>query len=371
MVKKIFVYKFIFMFLTLAIILLLVGCVSQPIHLQPEIIESVTPFLSTATLSKTNTPSPSIKITNSVDLLEPASLNLQKPLPDNLLIDIYRMNRPVMVDEVGYDQILEQLGIRSHWPESHLSPRNDQQQEELFGASNASLVPLGCYLKNNGKDNRYPFSLYCQEKAIVINIYLVSPVYVNQSKTDFVVTVMQQQEGIMIAHKGGVETLIPDDWSQANAQYFENQEITVHLEQGQNNQKVVSVNLDKKIVYQMKAEKYVQKPIIGLWTYDSHWALEVVNTIVIDGISINNSKGYQKSYEFHLLNSKPLFFFEKEGKIGLNYDGSEIDLRGDIVPHYNCCSSSLLNPRQWRDVLIFFMNKDSRWYYLEVAEKES
>jgi hypothetical protein len=52
-------------------------------------------------------------------------------------------------------------------------------------------------------------------------------------------------------------------------------------------------------------------------------------------------------------------------KIGLNFDGQEIELNGYILPHGNCCSAALLNPRQNGNVLIFFLNKDSQWYYLE------
>ncbi len=93
---------------------------------------------------------------------------------------------------------------------------------------------------------------------------------------------------------------------------------------------------------------------IGFWTYGSHWALEVIDQITIDGQPVNHQFGYDKSFEFHLLNQKPLFFFEKGGKLGLNMDGKEIPLPWPSIPHYGCCSASALNPVQMSNLLFFF-----------------
>ena len=130
----------------------------------------------------------------------------------------------------------------------------------------------------------------------------------------------------------------------------------------------VSVFLNDRPVYKttLPDNQEVQSPLIGFWTYGKHWALELKDNVVIDGQPVNRSQGYQKSYEFHLLGGKPLYFFEKDGEVDLNYAEQEIALDGFLIPHGNCCSSAEINPRQRGDLLVFFLNKNQQWYYVEI-----
>jgi hypothetical protein len=121
----------------------------------------------------------------------------------------------------------------------------------------------------------------------------------------------------------------------------------------------------------------------GLWVYDSHWALEAakisltqkensitvnaVGRIVVDGQILNESLGYDEAFDFQTLNGRPFYFFKRNGKVGASFDGVEIPLDYDKVPHYGCCSAAELNPRKYQDTVEFFATRDNNWYFVEIG----
>jgi len=116
-------------------------------------------------------------------------------------------------------------------------------------------------------------------------------------------------------------------------------------------------------------------PLQGLWTYDRHWALEILyaspetweGRIFIDGDLINQDKNYDEAFGFQLLSGKPFFFYSKAGQIGISYDGQEAGLGYEKITHYQCCSGSVLNPIPAENMVAFFAQKDGTWYYVELG----
>jgi len=121
----------------------------------------------------------------------------------------------------------------------------------------------------------------------------------------------------------------------------------------------------------------------GLWTYAGHWALETANVknhrhgneidseatgqVSIDGQLLNTQLDYQEAFGFQTMHGRPFYFFKRDGKIGMVYDGVEIPTGYDEVPHYRCCSGATLNPRVAQNMVAFFARKGSAWYYIEVG----
>jgi len=121
----------------------------------------------------------------------------------------------------------------------------------------------------------------------------------------------------------------------------------------------------------------------GLWVYDDHWVLETakitetqqgnsvtdnaVGRVSVDGQLLNDSRGYEEAFGFQTLNGRPFYFFKKQAKIGASYDGVEIPLDYDQVPHYGCCSASELNPHRYQDMVDFLAFRDGNWYYVEIG----
>lgn len=121
----------------------------------------------------------------------------------------------------------------------------------------------------------------------------------------------------------------------------------------------------------------------GLWIYDNHWALETANVtnrtdgnsissdaigqISVDGILLNNQLGYEEAFGFQTIHGKPFYFFKRDGKINASYDGVEIQLGYDQIPHYGCCSAATLNPSIFQNMVAFFGRKGETWYYAEIG----
>ena len=63
---------------------------------------------------------------------------------------------------------------------------------------------------------------------------------------------------------------------------------------------------------------------------------------------------YEEAFGFQILSGTPFFFFQKEGKIGFSYNEQETMLSYDEVPHFNCCSESVLNPIAALEMVAFF-----------------
>ena len=121
----------------------------------------------------------------------------------------------------------------------------------------------------------------------------------------------------------------------------------------------------------------------GLWTYAGHWALETAyvtnrqtgneidsqaaGQITVDGILLNRQSGYQEAFGFQLLDGKPFYFSKQDDKINANYDGQQIPLGYDELPHYNCCSAATLNPKMARNMVAFFARRGGTWYYVELG----
>jgi hypothetical protein len=118
------------------------------------------------------------------------------------------------------------------------------------------------------------------------------------------------------------------------------------------------------------------EPLRGLWVYDDHWVLETNlflsdkpfnGQIFLDGEALNEQSGYEESFNFQTINGRPFYFFRRNGKVDAWFDGQEISLGYDDVPHYLCCGDSGLNPKARQDAVLFFGYRDNRWYFVRIT----
>ena len=117
-------------------------------------------------------------------------------------------------------------------------------------------------------------------------------------------------------------------------------------------------------------------PLQALWTYDDHWALEILyadmetyaGRIYIDGGCINDTMGYEDAFGLQLMAGEPFYFFQKGSSFGYVYGGEEHNLGYDEIPHYYCCGETMLNPVQAKNMVAFFARKADTWYYVELGE---
>lgn len=121
----------------------------------------------------------------------------------------------------------------------------------------------------------------------------------------------------------------------------------------------------------------------GLWVYDDHWVLETAHVsetvknnvathdvrgqIVQDGVLLNDLHGYEEAFGFQTINGRPFYFFERDSLVHAWYDGQEIPLGYESVPHYGCCSAGELNPQMWQHMVAFFGTRGETWYYVKIG----
>jgi hypothetical protein len=117
-------------------------------------------------------------------------------------------------------------------------------------------------------------------------------------------------------------------------------------------------------------------PLQALWIYDGEWALEILfatpdewkGQLYIGGQLVNEQNGYEEAVGSQLLDGKLLYFYQKDGTIGISYDGQDTPLGYSQLPHYQCCSGSALNPSQAREMVAFFAERNGVWYYTELGK---
>lgn len=119
--------------------------------------------------------------------------------------------------------------------------------------------------------------------------------------------------------------------------------------------------------------------LLGLWTYGNEWFIETtqsnqtgeypyaIGDIIRTGQSLNMAYSYDESFGFQLLAGKPFYFYKKEGKFRASYDGQEMRIEYDEIPHYLCCSAGGINPIKSENMVSFFGQKSNKWYYVEIG----
>jgi hypothetical protein len=113
----------------------------------------------------------------------------------------------------------------------------------------------------------------------------------------------------------------------------------------------------------------------GLWTYEDHWAMELlmatpdvwIGQVYVDGQLINDLLGYDEVFGFQLMDGRPFYFYKQAGTIGVSYEGQAVDLGYTTIPHYECCSGSVLNPVKAHSMVAFFAEEAGVWRYVEIG----
>lgn len=151
--------------------------------------------------------------------------------------------------------------------------------------------------------------------------------------------------------------------------------VVVNATPGQPDQTVRLVRGDELVFEAPAGLPSPAVPVQALWTYDGHWALEILFTdettwagqIFIDGKLVNEEKGYDEAFGLQLLADKPFFLYMRDGHAGYSYDGKETDLDYSEIPHYRCCAETGINPLPAQNMVALFAAKNQEWFYVELG----
>jgi hypothetical protein len=143
----------------------------------------------------------------------------------------------------------------------------------------------------------------------------------------------------------------------------------------------ISVTRNKTEIYRITGHRPDITALHGFWTYDNHWVLEsgfiknheapIIGELVEDGVLLNDKNGYQEAFGFQTIHGRPFYFFKKDDVVNAWYDGQEIQLGFEAIPHYGCCNLVDLSPVVRKDWVAFFGIRDGMWYFVQIGTPAS
>lgn len=100
-------------------------------------------------------------------------------------------------------------------------------------------------------------------------------------------------------------------------------------------------------------------PILTAWTFENVLILQTTHDEMLDvwwdGEFLNQREGYQSSLGFQILNGKPFYFFRRDDKMWLSYDGNEALLPYDKIETSYCCMRyPIPSPNHFEDMITYF-----------------
>lgn len=129
-----------------------------------------------------------------------------------------------------------------------------------------------------------------------------------------------------------------------------------------------AVERDGEIVYSFTAKCSVTgRPVKTFFAWNGDWIIEHYDHVIVSGCDLNDELGYEKTYNYRIINGEPFYFFEQEGVVKLSYSGVVQPARYNRVAHYLCCEPGILNPKISEYYIGFLAARDGWWYYVEAG----
>lgn len=112
---------------------------------------------------------------------------------------------------------------------------------------------------------------------------------------------------------------------------------------------------------------WAEPPIYSLSMWQGKWVLEVLDQLIVDGVNFNQEQGYRRVFNWVIWREHPLYFFEKDGVVKLNYAGYDMSLVYSEVLHNQCCSGAMHNIIGCDESVTFYGKRGPKWYYVELT----
>ncbi len=306
-------------------------------------------------------------------LLLAACGQVTDPLPQ-LLVEEHRLTAP---PDLSTDQLVFRFaGGGEQILAKTAAYRDFRKQYEEYNRK--ALASFGYTLKDQpAPAGAGYFSIYRGDQLIAQDVMFMAPISINTSQTNFV--------GLPSLPDGSYlftgDTFQPQSFGTTRAVYGYVGErlLSAALTDVSPGVSRLQVALADQTVYDTQFNNVsTYASFDGPWTYGNHWALVLLDSnpdaahgpipyerLILDGRDMNKIRGYEQSFQFAVLDGRPFYFFQKSGKIGISFAGQELAQDYDEIPHYQCCTSALLNPGKSMNMVWFFARRASRWYYVE------
>lgn len=241
---------------------------------------------------------------------------------------------------------------------------------------NARLEPFGYALRTNelrvqGETDPAVemYDLYKGEELILADITKdqLTPVFVNESGTDWFLIAYVKNQGTVMVRSGEV---LPWELFQhlfAAPVYLGDDLLWVEAA-GSGKFRVVK---EGETLYEGRLpDSPVDTPFKNLIAWDGHWAAETRGDVILDGQSLTKANGWDEVFHLRLIKGRPFYFYSNGGKVYISYDGQTLPQSYDEVIHYMCCEPAAFNPGSNDSMVWFWARKGSMWHYVEAGVYE-
>lgn len=216
------------------------------------------------------------------------------------------------------------------------------------------------------------------DQLLARDIITMQPVSLNASQARFI-SFVDLSDGTYVFTRDGLEMQQPGAVGNQPYAYVGNRLLSLELTAVSPGVSRLRAYLDDQPAFDVQFNNVsTYGSFDGPWSYGNHWALvlldakgsteqgwEPVDRLIQDGQNVNAINGYEQTFEFSVLGGRPFYFYQKEARIGISFNGQEISEGYDEIPHYGCCTPAILNPGRSMNMVWFFARRGAAWYYVE------
>jgi hypothetical protein len=255
---------------------------------------------------------------------------------------------------------------RAVWRGYDLSSKIDRANEQLKPFGYSFSIPAGQPTPETGSRDTAQLK---KGDEIIKEVDYFWDVEVNTSKTDFALVVEENSGGTWLVQKESVQPWDNSLHAGTTPVFVGDQLTWAQWQEGTQN--FVIEQDGKPIFSYVIADVGVDNPVKSLHAWDGHWVLEVKGLLLVDGKVINLEKGYSEVFNWQIVAGEPFYFFEKEGKTGISYAGSDLPIQYDEVIHYRCCEPAAFNIGSNANMVWFYARSGGWWRYVELGDYRS
>ena len=248
-----------------------------------------------------------------------------------------------------------------------------------FTETDYILKSMGYHLEDRVKDGNYCV-LYKNDQILREWPGVCDQTYIsfNHSKTDFILYIPDgTSTGWLVQRNGLVEKWDKDMHFWVLPVYVGDDLFFLYDTLYETGPREVLVKKNEQVIYRQSLSGTVGWDCLdaGLKVWeDKHWGINIEEDIVIDGESVSRKSGYDKTFALRILNGKPIYFFEKNQRVGISYDGQELpvdyaEIQHECYPVFQdegACNHPSINTFDKMQMIWYFARRADMWYYVEL-----
>lgn len=258
-------------------------------------------------------------------------------------------------------------GVRARRDPWRAGPLPDYQPESLE-EDNAALAPFGYRLESVTLENGEQRMRLFHGAALIkdnLSLYPRSLVVEPVRQADFALIVEEAGVGLWLIRQDSIEPWDIQVHLDGYDVAFAGGKLAAYEFEIIDPGGTLWVTLDGERVYSLFLPWWPLSVQIESW--QDQWALEMDGALFVDGKNMNLAWGYGEIFGYRILDTKPFFFFEQGGRVGISFDEQELPVRYDEIIHGECCGGSN-NPRFSEHMAWFYARRGGNWYYVEIGK---